>query len=440
LTPRTRVTQEKLTEGPQRLVYGRDAQGVPIVGTTQQNKSRYGSTRKQVRSYFQNKHGIRIRVPKSMFNEKDNPDFVAGGYGALQALDELLMNVPGFKKLSKDNDIEFVFDDGGVFGRTGLDRQRMVMGSFGPVPNLFRSFGFAEGERTRTQYTINLHNISWKTEDFVNTHFGYDHRKGRLMTTPKIVSDILSLYEMPSYSDDTLKPEDRSKPRKPWEAAPREYRPEAIQEIKNIVASRTGYGTAVHEFAHFLDYSMRDPNANPRLRMPSRVRLLFDTYITRRYENLTDEQGNPRKPTAEDLFGGAPSGTYESASRAEQIAGMRQVSRYGASATVESLAEAWAAWWLFARAPDIRVHLQPFFGENLTPEEFMARDTAILPVATNISDIAAPIIRPLLEALGRNIKSAQLSSGIIGSKIEPLITLFVLMPFYKQKTKKRKKK
>jgi len=217
----------------------------------------------------------------------------------------------------------------------------------------------------------------------------------------------------------------------------REFLREPYQAAANIVASRTAYGTAIHEFGHFLDYSLRDPN--PVLRMPSKLKLLFDTYITRKYEKLVDEQGNPRRPTAEDLFGDVPQSTYQSHKRRATQMALTQVTRYGASSPTESLAEAWAAWWLFARAPVIRTHpeLSPEI-TTPTPEQ-----TASIRFPQPIADTAVPLIRPLIFDLGTNIKSAELQEDIIGDTIEPLVALFAITPFLdfpKKKTKKKTKK
>lgn len=428
----TRTPSQILAEGPKELLYGRDADGIPIVGTIEQSKSRYGDSKRKVERYFLRKYGIQLKVAKSMFDEEKYPEFHAAGYGALQALEELLMNIPGFKKLAKGNDIEFVISDGGFEGRSDLDRQRRVLGSFGPVPNLFRSYGFRVGDRTRTQYTINLDKIRWKTESFMYEWFQEGHQQGRLVVKPTIVSDIFSLFGLPTVTEDMFTPATSIRG-----LINREFLREPYQEAANIVASRTAYGTAIHEFGHFLDYSLRDPN--PVLRMPSKLKLLFDTYITRKYEKLVDEQGNPRRPTAEDLFGDVPQSTYQSYKRRATQMALTQVTRYGASSPTESLAEAWAAWWLFARAPVIRTHpeLSPEI-TNPTPEQ-----TASIRFPQPIADTAVPLIRPLIFDLGTNIKSAELQEDIIGDTIEPLVALFAITPFLdlpKKKTKKKTKK
>jgi len=429
----TRTPSQILAEGPKELLYGRDADGIPIVGTSEQNKSRYGDSKRKVERYFFRKYGIKLKVAKSMFDEEEYPEFYAAGYGALQALEELLMNIPGFKKLAKGNDIEFVITDGGFEGRADLDRTKRVLGSFGPVPNLFRSYGFRVGDRTRTQYTINLHKIRWKTESFMSEWFQEGNIAGQVMVNPSIVSDVFALFGLPKVTQDMF-----TQPESIRDLISRTFLREPYDAATSMVASRTAYGTAIHEFGHFLDYSLRDPS--PVLRMPSKIRLLYDTYVTRKYEKLVDEQGNPRTPTATDLFGDEPQASYQSYKRRATQMAMAQVTRYGASSPTESLAEAWAAWWLFARAPVIKTHpeLTTEVAANLTYEQLRAGVVFPKPIA----ETAVPLIRPLIFDLGTNIKSAEAQDDIIDYTIEPLVALYVITPFLnfpKKKTKKKKK-
>lgn len=426
----TRTPSQILAEGPKELLYGRDADGVPTVGTAEQNKLRFGDSKRKVERYFFRKYGIRLKVAKSMFDEEKYPEFYAAGYGALQALEELLMNVPGFKKLSKGNNIEFVISDGGVTGRHDLETGKQVLGSFGPVPNLFRSFGFGVGDRTRTQYTINLHQIRRKTESFMAEWFQEGHQQGRLIVNPRIVSDIFALFNLPTVTQDMF-----LEARSIRDLIRRQFLPEPYDAATSVVASRTAYATAIHEFGHFLDYSLRDPS--PVVRMPSKIKMLYDTYISRKYEKLVDEQGNPRKPTAIDIFGEEPQAMYPSYKRRAAQMALTQVTRYGASSPTESLAEAWAAWWLFARAPVIRTHpeLTTEVAANLTGDQLRAN---IFPKP--IAETAVPLIRPLIFDLGTNIKSAEVQDDIIDYTVEPLVALFVITPFLNFPKKKIKTK
>lgn len=256
---------------------------------------------------------------------------------------------------------------------------------------------------------------------------------GQVMVNPSIVSDVFALFGLPKVTQDMF-----TQPESIRDLISRTFLREPYDAATSMVASRTAYGTAIHEFGHFLDYSLRDPS--PVLRMPSKIRLLYDTYVTRKYEKLVDEQGNPRTPTATDLFGDEPQASYQSYKRRATQMAMAQVTRYGASSPTESLAEAWAAWWLFARAPVIKTHpeLTTEVAANLTYEQLRAGVVFPKPIA----ETAVPLIRPLIFDLGTNIKSAEAQDDIIDYTIEPLVALYVITPFLnfpKKKTKKKKK-
>jgi hypothetical protein len=86
-----RSTDEQLSQGPQNLAFGRDKNGLPIVGTRKELEEKYGKTDKQRREYFQNKYGVTVKFADS--DRHKRADAIQAKLGAVQALDDILSNL-----------------------------------------------------------------------------------------------------------------------------------------------------------------------------------------------------------------------------------------------------------------------------------------------------------------------------------------------------------
>ena len=86
-----RSTDEQLSQGPQNLAFGRDKNGLPIVGTRKELEEKYGKTDKQRREYFQNKYGVTVKFADS--DRYKTADAIQAKLGAVQALDDILSNL-----------------------------------------------------------------------------------------------------------------------------------------------------------------------------------------------------------------------------------------------------------------------------------------------------------------------------------------------------------
>jgi hypothetical protein len=119
---------------------------------------------------------------------------------------------------------------------------------------------------------------------------------------------------------------------------------------------------------------------------------------------------------------------YQSAQIAETdslYADKPNVSFYGSSSPQESLAEAWTAWFLFSRRPDIEV--KP-----------VGNDGRITPSTQSIAGAAQNALRPLFESLGDGIKTAEQTDDYEETTETPLtVLLYALAPFIIDKEEKK---
>jgi len=125
-------------------------------------------------------------------------------------------------------------------------------------------------------------------------------------------------------------------------------------------------------------------------------------------------------------LGGSPEDIYQSALKAQEIERGLAATRYGAEKAAEALAEAFASWFLFARAPKIRVQS----GKRIKKTDINGEE-----VIETLGDlwhqpakISQDTIFPLLEKLGQNIKSAQIDDPVNLEDLDPLVVAFALMP------------
>ena len=85
-----RTTQQIIEQGPQRLAFGFDKEGLPRMASIEEARARYGSTSKEIRRYFRDTHNLKLEYEYLIHDDEVAP--VAALYGSLQALDDLLTN------------------------------------------------------------------------------------------------------------------------------------------------------------------------------------------------------------------------------------------------------------------------------------------------------------------------------------------------------------
>jgi len=408
-TPPGRTVGQKLEDGPLELPFGRDELGVPRVETPENLKKKFGYSKGQVRRYFKKNYGIDIEVKKSLFKEMDS--FEDGSkrpslrnnaaYSSLQALDDLLVNTPGMKGLLKDNNFSIEISDGGIEGRMGMFIPDSALGKFTVRGKFFRTTRFREGGKQKTKITVSIHEIDSLADKFFRMEYPFNSGQVRVQNPGQrtesfsvqggsTVSALGVLNLPPRYRD----LDDNQK-----------------VEARTEFAGRLAYATMVHEFGHLLDFSMRDKTKLDKLKLPSTMKKFLKSLLS----------GGEKI----DL-GGSPEDIYQSALKAQEIERGLAATRYGAEKAAEALAEAFASWFLFARAPKIRVQS----GKRIKKTDINGEE-----VIETLGDlwhqpakISQDTIFPLLEKLGQNIKSAQIDDPVNLEDLDPLVVAFALMP------------
>lgn len=441
-----RTTSEKINMGPAELPNGRDNLGLPVVASTEKNKTKFGTSRRQIAKYFKKNYGIEVEVPKSAMNGKKHPEFQAATYASLQALDDLLLNVPGIQELLKDNDFSINITDGGIEGRSPLSIPTGVLGTFGPRAKIFKTQRFSDGEKHKTRIDVNVHEVKagtakLLTRDWVNYYPGL--QEGRFVTTDgqldigfiprgNTTGGMFQIIVLPKFDETYTVPEvgGNGKPVPVWRRQNQNILdPQKVQKLENELNARLAYSTMVHEFGHLLDFSQRD-KSKQQVKIPS--------YLSAWWANMTDRElpketvTERAKRIAAKLFGGDGESIYESSLRADEIGKISSPTGYGATKTVEALAEAFAAWFLFARAPKIRT--TP--ARRTTTTDLRGEQTSVVervPGNPKPMELAAGILAPLLEKLGPRVKSAKENQYLEIDDLDPLVVLYTMLPLFMAK-------
>lgn len=435
--PSERTTGQKIDQGPLELPNGRDNLGLPVVASTESQKRKFGTSRRQISRYFKKKYGVDVEISKSAMDEKKHPEFQAAGYAALQAIDDLLINVPGLKEILKDNKFSINVTDGGIEGRSPLFAPTGVLGTFGPRPRLFKTQKFGEGDKQKTRIDVNMHEIKEVTKklinyDWVNYYPGlYEGQFGGNETgfIPRgnTTGGMFQIIGLPKFDDSYTVQEvgDDGKPVPPWKRRGNsQLDKDKVQKLTNELNGRLAYSVMVHEFGHLLDFSERD-KSQQQVKLPS----YFKAWWTTMTDNgaMGESVKERAKRMGEKLFGGDPDSLYESAMRADEIGRGEAPTAYGATKPTEALAEAFAAWFLFARAPQIRTTpARRRTSRNVRGEE----ESVVEKVNTNPRpmDIAAGILAPLIEKLGPKVKSANKDNSTEIEDLDPLVVLYTMLP------------
>jgi len=362
-----RTTREKLDNGPSELDYGIDDKGLPRVATVEENKQKFGRTPKEVKKYFKDKWGIKVK--NGLPDGQKNPEQEAVAYAAMQALDDVMNNMGDVAEILKNENLSVNFNSQWTARDT-------TMGSF----SLNRRVLFHRRKQNMeiAMYPKNVVEIAQKNAQELRANGVRGLINGlRRSRAVGLVAD-------------------------PFVEARIDNVPDADMDL--VVAQRLTYANMVHEMGHLLDYLARDGN----------------------------EQSVRLKPLIPMWLSGAETDiekrVYQSAQIAETdslYADKPNVSFYGSSSPQESLAEAWTAWFLFSRRPDIEV--KP-----------VGNDGRITPSTQSIAGAAQNALRPLFESLGDGIKTAEQTDDYEETTETPLtVLLYALAPFIIDKEEKK---
>jgi len=295
---------------------------------------------------------------KLVGNIPDDPVERETYYASLQALDDLFKNVD-HKQLLKGLKFKVRVNSFVTKGGEG------PFGEFSRVKRIFADYG-----KDKIQMSISTDRITKNAKELHDDSLRY--RFVDPMTNQMLSSFVNRLYISP----ERLKGSNGS---------------------QEEIARRLAYACAVHEFGHFLDF------AAVRKEDRTRMRSLLGEGVFGERDLATEELG-----------------AYRTARLVEQLNQMPSVSSYGVSSPQEKLAEAFTAWFLFSKRPDIAIN-----GDLSLSDKERSQ-----PISGTIGGFAKPVVELLLEELGPRVKSAkQNKNDDDDDDLPPLVAMYALFPF-----------
>lgn len=336
-----RTVDEQLAQGPKTLAFGRDAKGLPIVGTQKQLEDKFGKTDKERVAYFKKKYGVTV---KFTHDEKkgENRDAIQVKLGALQALDDILSNLrvmpTGFSTKPPISEIQI-----------GNKNYYDSPWSSGAPPEAFVRTSAKDGRGFLLFLDTNR-----------IAQAGYD-----------MVAKAQPMTQENSDDEGYESPLDETNLRREEEAAhhsiaPRfgvagyKLSPTATIEDASTVTRRMAYAVMVHEFGHVLD-------------TPS-----F-------FSSRKDDTGNNTSTRLEEAT--TPKGVAWRKTK--------PVSEYAGQNEWEKMAEGFAAWFLFSQA----VGRVSAYAPKTDEWKYEASDWLKNTTRRDMKRLIGPTVRPLLEAL-----------------------------------------
>ena len=336
-----RTVDEQLAQGPKTLAFGRDAKGLPIVGTQKQLEDKFGKTDKERVAYFKKKYGV---IVKFTHDEKkgENRDAIQVKLGALQALDDILSNLrvmpTGFSTKPPISEIQI-----------GNKNYYDSPWSSGAPPEAFVRTSAKDGRGFLLFLDTNR-----------IAQAGYD-----------MVAKAQPMTQENSDDEGYESPLDETNLRREEEAAhqsiaPRfgvagyKLSPTATIEDASTVTRRMAYAVMVHEFGHVLD-------------TPS-----F-------FSSRKDDTGNNTSTRLEEAT--TPKGVAWRKTK--------PVSEYAGQNEWEKMAEGFAAWFLFSQA----VGRVSAYAPKTDEWKYEASDWLKNTTRRDMKRLIGPTVRPLLEAL-----------------------------------------
>ena len=344
-----RGVEQKLTQGPENLSFGRDQDGAPIVASIQELQAKFGKGAGSHERYFRKTHGIKLKakVPKDPVEKE-------AYYGSLQGLDDILSNLN--RNAMKGQRLT-------VRAGTLSTQDTDSMGEFARSRKIMFNVG-----RNAMSLQVSPDRIAYRAQMLVGeAKNGY--LRNRLKQAIKFnLSAQIFVNQEAINSPDAL----------------------------NVVSRRYGYATMIHELGHMLDH----------LALPKNERAKMRTVASRLIRGSEERDAEI-------------SGSYLTGNRPEEFSRHASVTSYGKENAQEKLAEAFTAWWLYARYPDM-----PIIGTAGEGQQSYQ-------VQGTIGGLAKPIVKPLLDALGGKVKTAEkeIERAEKFDKIPPLVLLYTMLPF-----------
>lgn len=399
-----RTTVQKLADGPQVLTNGKDEYGLPKMRSLEESERYFGTTRSEIQQHFASKYGIAIKLNKSFDgydDEKFRPEDRSAVYGALQAIEDVLENIPEISERVGKNSFTISLPND---YRPGESR---TLGSFDVMTRIARARRLNLESRQRYAIRLNIASIAMHADNLASESLSRNWR--REMANNRYNGVIADLFarlgiegfdagifgsgsETPSYDD------------------PR------VKKLIGDISHRIAYGTMVHELTHLLDFEFRDETDES---MPSGVSMAISRFVMGRDEDVLRESLSRAQFSATEQNSGALSAP--------------SVSGYGVTTPMERLAEAFSAWFMFAGA------------KNLTIKPAVQRSPDSPTVAgsdRDMSEVLGPLVTPFLDRLGPAIKSDNAETNRTSIELERvpvLVDIFAILPILIDAQRKKKK-
>ena len=333
-----RSTDEQLSQGPQNLAFGRDKNGLPIVGTRKELEEKYGKTDKQRREYFQNKYGVTVKFADS--DRYKGADAIQAKLGAVQALDDILSNL---------NVIPVGLTQKPPISTIQIGTQNPMRSPFtNQIPVAFVSHDSVDSRKfllaldTAEAAAIVPYLLS-KTTPITEEDASLDDDESPL--------DVINLRRLQETSNESVAS------RFGVTDANRDKRT-PTREDEASIARRLGYAIMVHEWGHVLD-----------------TQSFFDAKQRAGVKDMTSDRSDKDD-----------SSTFSQT---------QPVSEYGRFNVWEKQAEGFTAWFLFSQSTNQVLIYSPKTNVGFSEASRWLKEQTVV----DMKGLISPTMRPLLDSL-----------------------------------------
>ena len=334
-----RSTDEQLSQGPKNLAFGRDENGLPIVGTRKELEARYGKTDKERAAYFKKKYGIKVTFADIKGQDGNrHPDAIEAKLGSLQALDDILSNL---------NVIPVGLTTNPPISEIRIGTENEMQGLFGSVPIGFVIHGKEDSRQFRLQ--IDTAECDAMAMDLIARTLPVTEQEALMGLEDDSPLNLVNLRREEETGGLTIAS------RFGIREASRDKTKQSREDEQSVVR-RLGYAIMVHEWGHVLD-----------------TQSLFDS----------EQRTNIKDYTSDRLF--------DSPAWRETP----EVSEYGRSRTWEKIAEGFSAWFLFSQSTKPVLYYSPKTNVYSSEASRWLKNQEVLDVQSLIS----PTLRPLFDSL-----------------------------------------
>ena len=391
----SRTTAEKVDQGPSVLTHGRMPDGTPVVADVETLKSKFGSTKKDVGNYFEKAHGVKVRIPNSVFDGDKSQDEQRITYGALQALDDVLNNLDTKQLVGRDA-LTVSFEN--------FSLSDTPQGLFGPRQKWWSRAKLGQN-KTEGTLEINVHQLAKYNQSGPRAvaEAGFLQNVWRDVITPnKMSENMTAMFAQLGIPDgfELNYPGEDSPDLPEWE------------RVSAVVQQRLAYAVMVHELGHYLDFTQREDNdasLEPAMIGLTRFMTTGRKPGKEQLDGIDEQIWSSSAPVASPFFTDAPAPSV-----------------YGLVNNQEKLAEGFLSWFTLMGSTRSTMPVDGTLAEDYTRENVRAREGADFRKA--VSDI----VTPLLDKLGPRVKSAKPFSGASRTsettKLPPAALLFAILP------------